>query len=361
MTKVYFTPGPSALYPTVAGHIATALAQQIPSVSHRSQAFMDIYQETDENLRRLLNVPDNFRIYFASSATEIWERLGQNCVEKDSLHLVNGSFSKRFFDIMKQLGRTPQKIEVPFGEGFNMEELAEQVGSGEPVTPELFSITLNESSSGVKFPVADIARIRALFPETLITVDSVSTLPYAKIDFSLVDCVYFSVQKAFGLPAGLGVAILNERCLEKADLLAEKGHSLGSYHSFPSLESKYVKFQTPETPNVMNIYLLGKVAGDFLAKGMGTIRSEMSEKAKLLYDFFQQHPKFNVFVQEEKHRSDTVLVFETDEDPKRLIQKLNEKGFVIGTGYGKYKTQQIRIANFPAHSVDSVKEMIKFI
>ena len=37
----------------------------------------------------------------------------------------------------------------------------------------------------------------------------------------MIDTAFFSVQKAFGLPAGLGVWIANEKCLEKAKRLAK--------------------------------------------------------------------------------------------------------------------------------------------
>ena len=45
-----------------------------------------------------MNIPEDNGIFFTGSATEIWERLIQNTVEHESFHLVNGSFSKKFYD-----------------------------------------------------------------------------------------------------------------------------------------------------------------------------------------------------------------------------------------------------------------------
>jgi phosphoserine aminotransferase len=82
--KVYFTPGPSELFPTVPQHMQAAMAHKIGSISHRSQQFKDIYAQAEKGLRTLLQLPDNFEILFVSSANEIWERAIQNTVEKES-------------------------------------------------------------------------------------------------------------------------------------------------------------------------------------------------------------------------------------------------------------------------------------
>ena len=97
------------------------------------------------------------------------------------------------------------------------------------------------------------------YPDALVVVDAVSSLPYPSFDFNKIDSVFFSVQKGFGLPAGLGVWIVNEKCLAKADKISKAGGSIGTYHSLPTLLANERKNQTPETPNVLSIYLLNKV------------------------------------------------------------------------------------------------------
>src|SRR5690349_4699717 len=97
-----FTPGPSQLYFTVSDHARQAFKEGIPSISHRSKTFEQISKQTTEGLRQLLNIPQDFHIFFTGSATEIWERIIQNLVEENSFHLVNGSFSKRFHEISNQ-------------------------------------------------------------------------------------------------------------------------------------------------------------------------------------------------------------------------------------------------------------------
>src|SRR6185295_11971191 len=110
-----FAPGPSQLYFTVPDHAKVAFRDGITSLGHRTREFEKIFQSTTEGLKELLSIPSDFHVFFASSATEIWERSIQNLVNEKSFHLVNGAFSNRFYEIGKLLGKESIKTEVTFG------------------------------------------------------------------------------------------------------------------------------------------------------------------------------------------------------------------------------------------------------
>lgn len=351
MKDIFFTPGPSELYFTVEDHLKRALNEQIPSISHRSARFQAIYQEAATNLRSLLSVPDSFHVLFTGSATEIWERLIENCVAEQSYHYVNGAFSRRFYETAQQLQRKPLIQEAP--EGTCAAPRPEAI----PSSVELVAFTQNETSTGAAQPLADIYAIRQAHPNTLIAVDAVSTLPYPDIDYAQVDSVFFSVQKGFGLPAGLGVWLVNNRCVEKAQQLEQQGHYIGTYHAIPSLIEKAQKNQTPETPNVLAIYLLAKVTADMLTKGIVQIRRETEYKASLLYHTLEEHPLLSVFVKEPKYLSKTVIVAETLPLASDIISALKKDHLIIGSGYGSFKQKHIRIANFPTHSKEQIEAL----
>lgn len=353
--KTNFTPGPSQLYMTTEDHARKAFKEQIPSLSHRSRQFEEISRNATEGLRTLLNIPANFSIVFTASATEIWERIIQNLTERTSHHLVNGAFSQKFYDTAVQLNRKPTLSMVAVGKGFNE--------SVEIPLTELIALTHNETSTGVSLPQTVIHKIRENNPEALIAVDAVSSLPYPDFNFTKVDSVFFSVQKGFGLPAGLGVWIVNERCIAKAEQLLSKGNSIGSYHTLPSLIANAKKNQTPETPNVLGIYLLAKVLEDMNRRGIQIIRRETEYKAAILYQALDNHPLIKAFVQEPANRSKTVIVAECHEYTEALTNHLVKKGMLPGDGYGAQKKTQLRFANFPAHSkeqyellADSIQE-----
>ncbi|WPP52341.1 aminotransferase class V-fold PLP-dependent enzyme [Catalinimonas niigatensis] len=352
MKNIYFTPGPAELYFTVEGHIKNALKEQIPSISHRSKTFQGIYHEATSNLKQLLNVPDGYHIFFTGSATEIWERILENCVEHKSHHYVNGAFSERFQGTAEELTKKTDTETAEAGSCVNP--------NPDLIAPdtELIAFTLNETSTGASQPLEDIYAIHQAHPDKLIAVDAVSILPHPDIDYTQVDTVFFSVQKAFGLPAGLGVWIVSPRCVEKAQNLQKKGINIGSYHSLPSLLSKGMKDQTPETPNVLNIYLLSKVCADMLSKGISKIRQETEYKAALLYHAVEVHPHLNAFVKDDAYRSKTVIVADTQIPSSEIIEKLKKDNLVVGSGYGDYKSKQIRIANFPTHSKEQFELLV---
>ncbi len=353
------TVGPSQLYPTVQAHIKGALREDILSISHRGKRFQDIYKQTTNNLRELMGIPPTHHIFFLGSATEAMERIIQNTVETNSFHLVNGAFSKRFFTMAAQLGKKAEKKEVAAGSGFDVKQVKV------PGQAECICVTQNETSTGVSIPVEDISFLRgrdsgqARMTDMLVALDVVSSAPFVKVDFASADMIFFSVQKLFGLPAGLGVLIVSPRAFEKCKNLFEKGVGIGSYHSFLVMEEYARKYQTSETPNVLAIYLLGKVCGDFLEKGIDTIRRETEEKARVIYKYFDKHAKYKPSVKDKKFRSLTTIVIDTQGETAAILPYLAEKGFVVSSGYGEFKENQIRIANFPSISLEDVERLLR--
>ena len=99
LKQIFFTPGPSQLYPTVSQHLQNATREQIGSISHRGKKFQMIFQEMKESLIDVLNIPPNYEIFLTSSATEIWERIIQNLIIKiqnllesklnENIHFIN--------------------------------------------------------------------------------------------------------------------------------------------------------------------------------------------------------------------------------------------------------------------------------
>ncbi len=350
---VSFIPGPSQLFLTVPDHLRVALKDGVPSLSHRSKAFEAIYSETADGLRTLLRLSSGFHIAFVSSATEIWERSIQSLVERTSFHAVNGAFSRRYYEVSKILGRQASAQVTPDGTSFDT--IDAQPGQ------ELIALTHNETSTGVSLPGDLFRSVRKQHPEALIIIDAVSSLPYVDLDYTCVDSVFFSVQKGFGLPAGLGVWIYNDRCVEKATRMQAAGKSAGTHHSLVSLHSFALKNQTPSTPNVLAIYLLGKVTGDFLRRGISKIRHETEYKAAIVYQALEKHQLIKPFVKQPAHRSQTVITVTAGQRISDFAAVLESKGLHPGEGYGTHKQSQLRFANFPAHSKETYELLVDTI
>lgn len=345
--KIFYTPGPSQLFFSVEQHLKTALFEDIPSISHRSKQFCNVFQETTESLAELLNLPNGYHLLFTGSATEIWERIAQNLIGNKSYHFVNGSFGEKFSEIASDNGASVSVNNPGFGLDFEVSNIDTEA--------DLISITLNETSAGFQFSNEKLTQINRESNNALIALDVVSIVPAVPIDFSLVDTAYFSVQKCFGLPAGLGVWIVNDRALERAKKIATTTKYTGSYHSLKSLIASAYKYQTPETPNVLSIYLLGKVAQDMIQKGKEMMHRDTSYKAALLYQAFDENPFLTPFIVNKNNRSKTVCVADVQSGSQGIIDQFKKTGIVLGSGYGNHKDSQIRIANFPTHSKEQIE------
>ncbi len=352
MKKIYFTPGPSQLYPSVAKHIERALSDDVLSMSHRSITFQEIYEDATNSLKKLLGIPQEYSVFFISSATEGMERVIQNCVAKRSFHYIQGGFAKRFYQTAVDYKKNAEKYEMEQGKGFDFQTIEA------PRAAELITITQCETSTGVIVPEHEISNLKKRYPHALIAVDVVSSIPCTNLDYEFTDCVFFSVQKGFGLPAGLGVLVLSPAAMEKSQFVKSKGYSIGSYHSFEELLGYASKHQTPETPNVFALYLLSNVLQDMLDVGIEKIRKQTDAKAQLMYEFFDNHKVYGPFVKNPADRAKTVLVIEVKGGSEELRMRLKKQGIVVGGGYGPFKNQHIRIANFPAHSVQMVKKLL---
>jgi phosphoserine aminotransferase len=352
MNRTYFTVGPTELYPEIKKYALMATKDKIFSVSHRSKEFTIIHLQTCLELKKLLGIPKNYYIFFTGSATESMERIIQNLVCKKSFHFVNGYFADRFYNIACQLKKNPQVIRADYGSGFDFNKISI------PKDTELICLTQNETSTGVAIDMKHIYNIKKKHPDKMIALDIVTSVPYTKIDFSKIDVAFFSVQKGFGMPAGMGVIVIKKECIEKTKMMQEKGFNVGAYFNFVAQAQNAEKHQTVATPNIAGIYMLGKICKLLNERGIDKIRKETEIKSALLYRFFDEHRYVRPFVKDKDLRSKTTLVFDSIIDSDAIIKRLSDKGFVISYGYGDYKNKHIRIGNFPMHKINDVEKLL---
>lgn len=352
--KIFLTVGPSKLFPTVKKHILEALKNNIPSISHRSEKFMSLFEETVVNLKKLLNIPKEYQIFFLSSATEAMEKIIENTIEKNSFHLISGEFGFRFFQMAKNLKKNALAYPIDINKPLNNQKIII------PKSSEIITITQNETSIGFSFDPKIIYQIKNLYPKKLIALDIVSSTPYIDLNFDKIDLVFFSVQKGFGLPAGLGVLIVSPKAFEKALFLNKKNKLYLSYHNFLELKKYADKSQTPETPNVLALYLLNAITKDFLKIGIEKIRKETEKKAKMIYNFLEKNKILEPYIKIHSFQSKTTIVAQTKNGKKNdlILEKLKKQKIYISSGYKDFKDIHLRIANFPFHTFWEIKQLI---
>lgn len=346
---ISFYPGPSRVYDDVPKYVKEAHAQGILSMNHRSVEFMTLMKKTVTLLKRKLGIPKDYTILFTSSATECWEIIAQSWITHKSFHLYNGAFGQKWFDYTHKL--QPGATALPFGRETILNPGQTVFGGNE----NIICITQNETSNGTQVSNAVIESIKKNNPEHLLAIDATSSMAGIKLNFKSADIWFASVQKCFGLPAGLALMICSPRAIRRAREINVITH----YNSVVLMTNMMEQWQTSYTPNVMGIYLLMRVMEP--VKPIGEIHQQTLARYKAWVSFLQQHG-YRLLIKNAAVHSFTVLPVQAD---ARTIEKLKKvtraKGFLLGNGYGDLKTTTVRIANFPALKDKEIKSLMNIL
>ncbi len=345
-----FYPGPSKVYDQVKDYLIMAFDEGILGMQHRSEKFVEISKNTVNLLKKKLNIPQDYYIFFTSSATECWEIITQSLVKRRSFHVYNGAFGQKWLEYARKI--RPESA----GTAFDLNEELQVANLTIPAETDVICMTQNETSNGTQIKENTILNLFNRFPDPLIAVDATSSMAGINLKYIKADIWYASVQKCFGLPAGLAVMVCSPRTIFRAKQLNERQH----YNSLVAMYEKMLNFQTTHTPNVLNIYLLNKVLEQRAL--IKIIDKDLVQRAQQLYEFFQEQitVPVSLLVENPEVRSHTVLALKGD--PK-IIEEIKKnavrQGITLGNGYGTWAKNSFRVANFPAiadSEYDSLKD-----
>jgi len=212
-----FYPGPSKVHPEVLGFIQEAFSEGVVSINHRSERFEILLKDTLQILHEKWNIPQDYTLYFISSATEAWEIVAQSLIKKKSLHLYNGAFGKKWAHYAQQIITNAQSIE--FGLNEDLKTVSNQIKEDDFDT---ICLVQSETSNGTGQKID-----RSYFSaqkDAIIAVDATSTMGGINLPWLEADIWFASVQKCMGIPAGLGVLICSPKALKRAKELNKKNH-----------------------------------------------------------------------------------------------------------------------------------------
>ncbi|WP_209329530.1 aminotransferase class V-fold PLP-dependent enzyme [Lunatimonas salinarum] len=350
MANLTFAPGPSKVYDKLNSYFQDAFQQGILSANHRSAVFMDLYRETERLFREKLDVPSDYRLLFTSSATENWEIITQSIVQNHSFHIYSGSFGKKWFGFAQHIIPATQAFVLDKDREIQVDELTIHESA------DLIAITQNETSNATQVRNETIAALGARFPDKMIAVDTTSSMAGIYLDFRAADIWYSSVQKCFGMPAGLGLLVVSPRAVEKVEAKGERGR----YNSLSFMLENADRYQTHYTPNVLAIYLLNRVLAD--SPLIAQIQEKTEARMQKLEAVVQASQSLDFVVSNPATRSRTVLgVSGAESFIKEIKQAAEANGMTLGGGYGPLKPTSFRIANFPAITDEEFEKIVNFL
>lgn len=343
-----FYPGPSKVYPQIEEYLHEAFHAGILSVNHRSATCMDLTRSVMTRLHHQLQIPEDYTIYFISSATEAWEIIAQSLTKQESLHCFNGAFGAKWHEYAAKLVEKTTALCFEVNQPLSQVQLNSLPAS---CTPDVLCVTHNETANGTT--LRDWTALVKKFPEAIIAVDATSSFGGVNLPWQTADVWFASVQKCLGLPAGMAIMVCSPKALERAFDLNDRSF----YNSLLFIHENFQKFQTHYTPNVLGIYLLDKVMTNI--EHIAAIEKKVMSRATAWYQFFEDSIlPVRCLVDNPAVRSDTVITIQGTESSIAYIKAVTTKeGITLGNGYGDLKNTTFRIANFPAISDLEIEEL----
>jgi aspartate aminotransferase-like enzyme len=346
MYKKLFIPGPT--------HVREAIlqAQAAPMIGHRASEYAELQKRVTAKLQEMLYTEQRVFL-FAASSTGVMEGAVRQCSTRRVLNTVCGAFSKRWHEITASNGVPCDVLEVPMGRAITPELVDKALSAGEY---DAVTVVLNETSTGVMNPVAEIATlVRRKYPDTVILVDAVSAMAGVKIEFDAwdVDVCLAGVQKCFAVPPGLTVCAVSERAMERSKQVSDKGY----YFDFWVNDKYYQRNQTPATPAISLIQALDAQMDAILGEGLGGRWARHIEMAELVRDWVRTY--FRLF-SDQRYLSNTVTNVENTRaiDVGALNVELGRRGAMISNGYGDLRGKCFRIAHMGDLMPDDVRWLL---
>ena len=351
MNRVYnFSAGPSMLPEWVLQKAASEMlnyngsGQSVMEMSHRSKDFQMIIDDCEARMRRLMQIPDNYKVLFLQGGASMqFAMIPLNLLaDNKKAGLVNtGAWSKKAMTELKKIGACEL---VASSEDKTFTYIPKEYEI--PSDIDYFYICENNTIYGTKYKQ---------LPDTKdipLVADLSSCIMSEPIDVTKYGMIFAGAQKNIG-PAGLTVVIIRE------DLLKDTDPNLPTMLDYKTHVKNGSMFNTPPT---YAIYICGLVMMwlEEVIGGLDNMKAINEKKAALLYDYLDSSKLFKGTV-EKADRSLMNVPFVTgnaDLDAK-FVKEATAAGFVNLKGHRSVGGMRASIYN--AMPMEGVEKLVAFM
>lgn len=351
-----FYPGPSKIYPSVKQFMLEAFDSGILEKNHRSDSFMQLLEETIDLFKKKMAIPKDYEVYFTSSATECWEIVAQSLLFGNVQFAYNGAFGKKWFKYTvtnpsSNIDKSIETVSGIRGSRYSFDQELSEIQIAENY--DCFCAVQSETSNGSYINNENLRKLPSHFLKCF---DVTSSLGGYAIDFTAGDIFLASVQKCLGLPSGMGLMIVSPKAIETAVKLNERNH----YNSLLFIRENFQKFQTHYTPNILNIFLLNRILRAL--ENIEIVSSKLNDRANDFIKHITSISGINPLIKNKLTQSPNVIAIEGEEKIIALIKsKAKQNEILLGNGYGEWKNNTFRVANFPAISNQDYHQLKAFL
>ena len=317
----------------------------VMEMSHRSKPYQKIIDEAEADLRKLMGIPDNYKVLFMQGgASQQFAMVPMNLMRnRVADYIVTGQFAKKAWKEAQLFG---QANAVASSADKNFTYIPDCSDLPIAENSDYVYICENNTIYGTKFHTLPNTKGKPL-------VSDVSSCflsePVKVTDYGML---YGGAQKNVG-PAGVVIAIIREDLIRE-DVLPGTPTML-RYKTHADAGSMY------NTPPTYGIYICGKVFKWLLQMGgLEEMQRRNMEKAGILYDYLDSSRVFHNQV-EKKDRSIMNATFVTG-DPEldaKFVAEAAQAGFVNLKGHRSVGGMRASIYN--AMPLEGVKQLTKFM
>ena len=353
MSRVYnFSAGPAVLPEEVLREAADEMmdykgtGMSVMEMSHRSKAYQEIIDTAEQDIRDLMNIPDNYKVLFLQGgASQQFAMIPMNLMKNGVAdYIVTGQWAKKAYQEACKYGK------------------ANKIASSEDKTfsyiPDCYDLPISEDADYVY--ICENNTIYGTKYKTLpntkgkILVSDVSSCFLSEpVDVSKYGIIYGGVQKNIG-PAGVVIVIIREDLITE-DVLPGTPTML-QYKTHSDNGSMY------NTPPAYGIYVCGKVF-KWLKKmgGLEAMKKHNEEKAKILYDFLDESKLFKgTVVKEDRSLMNVPFVTGNEELDAKFVKEAKSAGFENLKGHRTVGGMRASIYNaMPKEGVQKLVEFMK--
>lgn len=365
MSRVYnFSAGPSCLPEEVLNGCAAEMldykgtGQSVMEMSHRSKVYEPIIQDAEAMVRKLMNVPENYKVLFLQGGGSTqFAMVAQNLGIRSgkAAYIETGVWAKKAAAEAKKLGVDVDVIASSKDKGYSYIPRVEKVEGDY----DYVYICLNNTIMGTHYEY---------LPETgdiPLVADISSCVLSEPLDVSRFGMVFAGAQKNLA-PAGVTLVVIRE------DLITDSPRAgtptMLSYKTHADADSMY------NTPPCYTIYVLGKVL-HWIEKNGGAegMLKRNKEKADYLYNFLDSSDFYHATA-EKGSRSLMNVPFltkysagATDEASLAKEKEINDKFVKEAAAAGLVNLKGHRLVGgmrasiYNAMSLDGVKALVEFM
>ena len=353
MARVYnFSAGPAVLPEEVLKEAAEEMmdykgsGMSVMEMSHRSKVYDTIIKEAEQDLRDLMNIPDNYKVLFLQGgASQFFAAVPMNMMKnKKAGYIITGQWAKKAY----------QEAKI-FGEAVELASSADETFSYIPdcsdlaITDDMDYVYICENNTiyGTKFKELPNTKGKVLVS------DVSSCFLSQPVDVSKYGVIYGGVQKNVG-PAGCVIAIIREDLI--SDDCLPGTPTMLKWKTQADNDSLY------NTPPCYTIYICGKVFKWLKKQGGLEKMKEINEaKAKILYDFLDESKLFKgTVVAKDRSLMNVPFITGSDELDAKFIAEAKKAGFENLKGHRSVGGMRASIYNaMPTEGVVALVEFMK--